>query len=245
MLGVHHKRFPNNNKNLFITKQIEELTKSVKLDIEVEDTDMYVKLLPILNMLPNRCVNIEKESSGWYMVVWTKNNHIVEYKFLGVMLDYVITYDVRINMIEGTFTHGARNKENNPQLHFDLDVYCNSFGYETGLSGFVLDTFLNTIHTMVFVELSKEKVRLVDIKPNEKHGNILKGTQIKNHTDITITKVDSLWNVKSISFGEFKVSGHFRLQRCGVGFSDVKLIYIDEFVKTQYIRKSKKEMTLN
>lgn len=245
MLGIHNKVNPNNNKNLFITKQIEELTQSVKLDIEAEDTDMYKKLLPILNMLPNRSVNIENESTGFFMSVWEKNNHIVEYKLFGTMMDYVVTYDIRINMIEGTFTHGRRHKENSPQLGIELDEVFNSYGYKNGLSGYIMDTFLMTIKTMVFVELSKEKVRLVDVKPNEKHGNVLKGTQVKNHTDITITKVDSLWNVKSISVGEFKVSGHFRLQRCGVGFSEVKLIYIDEFVKTQYIRKSKKEMTLN
>jgi len=44
--------------------------------------------------------------------------------------------------------------------------------------------------------------------------------------------------------GEFKVRGHFRLQRCGVGNTEIKLIFIEEFVKTHYIRKSTKELVL-
>jgi hypothetical protein len=148
-------------------------------------------------------------------------------------------------MLDGTFTHKPRHsKENNPKLWYDLDVTFKKFGYENGFSDFVKDGFLYTLKSIVFIELSKEKVKLVDIKPKQKYGNFLKGTEIKNQTGITITKVHSSWNVKSISVGEFKVRGHFRLQRCGVGYSDVKLIYIDEFVKTQYIRKSTKELVL-
>jgi hypothetical protein len=56
--------------------------------------------------------------------------------------------------------------------------------------------------------------------------------------------VNSLWNVGTIALGEFKVRGHFRLQRCGVGNTEIKLIFIEEFVKTHYIRKSKKEQVL-
>jgi hypothetical protein len=235
---------PNNDKNLFITKQIDELTKSVKLDIELDDNEMYNKTLPILNLLPNRNFNIEREGIIAFSQIWKKNNHIVEYTFFGMLLDYVVTYDIRIDMIQGTFTHNLRHKGNNPTLENDLEVTFKGYGYENGFGDFVKESFLVTLRTIIFIELSKEKVRLIDIKPNDKHGNFLKGTEIKNRTKVTITKVDSLWNVKSICVGEFKVRGHFRLQKCGVGLSGVKLIYIDEFVKTQYIRKSTKELVL-
>jgi hypothetical protein len=57
--------------------------------------------------------------------------------------------------------------------------------------------------------------------------------------------VDSLWNIKTIGIGEYKVSGHFRLQKCGVGLSEVKLIYIEDFVKTQYIRRSTRDIVFD
>jgi len=220
ILEVYNMLTPNNDKNLFITKQINELTKSVKLDVELDDNEMYNKTLPILNLLPNRNFNIEREG-------------IVSF-----------SYDIRINMVEGTFTHKDRNEGNNPTSSIERDNLFKGYGYENGFSDFVKESFLVTLRTIIFIELSKEKVRLVDIKPKEKHGNFLKGTEIKNQTKITITKVDSLWNVKSICVGEFKVRGHFRLQKCGIGLSEVKLIYIDEFVKTQYIRKSTRDLVL-
>jgi hypothetical protein len=244
ILEVYNMLTPNNDKNLFITKQINELTKSVKLDVELDDNEMYNKTLPILNLLPNRNFNIEREGIVSFSNIWKKNNHIVEYTFFGVILDYVVTYDIRINMVEGTFTHKDRNEGNNPTSSIERDNLFKGYGYENGFSDFVKESFLVTLRTIIFIELSKEKVRLVDIKPKEKHGNFLKGTEIKNQTKITITKVDSLWNVKSICVGEFKVRGHFRLQKCGIGLSEVKLIYIDEFVKTQYIRKSTRDLVL-
>lgn len=245
ILEVYNLMKPNKDRNLYITNQIYELTKSVKLDVELDDNEMYKKTLPILNILPNRNFNIENSMCSAFANIWKKNNHIVDYTFFGVINDYVITYDIHINMIDGTFTHNPRyGKDNNPLLWYNLDIEFKGYGYENGFSDFVKEGFLVTLKTIVFIELSKEKVKLVDIKPNQKHGNFLKNTEIKNQTGITITKVDSTWNVKSISVGEFKVSGHFRLQRYGVRYSEVKLIYIDEFIKTQYIRKSKKELVL-
>lgn len=106
----------------------------------------------------------------------------------------------------------------------------------------VIEYFFRQI---LFIELSEDKVKIREVKPNSKVGDVFKGDNLKNETPFNFTQVDSLWNVKSISVGEFKVRGHFRLQKCGKGFSEVKLIFIDEFIKTKYERRSTREMTFS
>ena len=89
----------------------------------------------------------------------------------------------------------------------------------------------------MFLQFSNDKIKLQEIKPHSKKNYL-----ISNETNLTIIRVDSLWDTKSISVGEYKVRGHFRLQKCGKAYSEVKLIYIDEFKKKQYIRRSTREM---
>ena len=95
---------------------------------------------------------------------------------------------------------------------------------------------------IVYLDLSRENVKLSYIEPKTKNGCVLKGNLTKNETKIGFFRVDSLWTVKHIGVGSFNVSGHFRLQRCGVGFSEVKLIFIEEFIKNHYIRRSTRDI---
>lgn len=62
-----------------------------------------------------------------------------------------------------------------------------------------------------------------------------------NKTKFPITIVDSAWFTHLVSSGAFKVRGHFRLQPCGHGLKDRKLIWINDFEKEGYTRKAKIE----
>jgi hypothetical protein len=53
--------------------------------------------------------------------------------------------------------------------------------------------------------------------------------------DITIVKAN--WNTISIRTDGFSVKAHFRLQPCGEGRTDRKLVFIDQFNKNGYVRK--------
>lgn len=98
---------------------------------------------------------------------------------------------------------------------------------------------------MVYLDLSKDKVEFTYVQPNTKSGSVIKGSLLKNETDLGVYRVDSLWNVKHIGIGTFNVSGHFRLQRFGKGLVETKLIFIEEFIKTHYIRNSTRSMCFN
>jgi hypothetical protein len=60
-----------------------------------------------------------------------------------------------------------------------------------------------------------------------------------NKTQSDINIVDLTWFTTLIKSDGFKVRGHFRLQPCGEGMKDRKLIWINEFQKEGYNREAK------
>lgn len=56
-----------------------------------------------------------------------------------------------------------------------------------------------------------------------------------------VNYIDCSWFTTIIRTEGFKVRGHFRLQPCGTGRKDHKLIYINEFEKHGYVRRAKIE----
>lgn len=60
-----------------------------------------------------------------------------------------------------------------------------------------------------------------------------------NKTQDEITIIDLTWFTNLIKSDAFKVRGHFRLQPCGEGMKERKLIWINEFQKEGYIREAK------
>lgn len=66
-----------------------------------------------------------------------------------------------------------------------------------------------------------------------------------NRTNKDITVIDSKWYTELISSGAFNVRGHWRMQPCGPGMKNKKLIWINEFQKEGYHRKAKIEEEQN
>lgn len=98
---------------------------------------------------------------------------------------------------------------------------------------------------LIFINLSKDKIVYDTFKPNERKGSKKFGNLRTNPTEFNISYVKSNWNVTKIYKGIVKVRGHFRLQPCGVGRNDVKLILIEEHVRKQFTKPSKREEILN
>lgn len=61
-----------------------------------------------------------------------------------------------------------------------------------------------------------------------------------NDTNFDISYMDSTWFTNLVKSDAFKVRGHFRLQPCGQGFKDKKLIWINDFEKQGYTRQAGK-----
>lgn len=102
-----------------------------------------------------------------------------------------------------------------------------------------------TTYMLLFTQLMLFKtyanVKLHTIAPNNKSLTEPKlvgsDAYTRNDTKLPLTYVNILWDKTIIVAGEFKVSGHFRVQPYGnLQNPDYKLIWIDEYKKDGYTR---------
>jgi len=215
--------------------------------------DVFAKnMCTILKLLPNReCLlyypsdnqNLYSNIVFEYMkyddgVVLIHNQYII-----GKLYQTYLYFNLETNefkfLEETNCVEGIDEKDRLALDEFFFKLWGNNY-----TCNILTDVIEFILKPMIFIELSGANVKFIDIKSKSEYGNILKPIHIKNQTKVNVVYVNSLWNVGTIALGEFKVKGHFRLQPCGVNRSQTKLIFIDEFVKTQYIRKSKKELVL-
>jgi hypothetical protein len=108
----------------------------------------------------------------------------------------------------------------------ELDKYFAPFAYEA--------EWLRVIKLMIFVELGDIEVEFIEKGRNNKKPK--KEGKITNDSEYNVYVVDSSWNKLIIRTDGFAVRGHFRLQPCGEGMKDRKLIWIDAFEKHGYKR---------
>lgn len=85
-----------------------------------------------------------------------------------------------------------------------------------------------------FFSENEEKI----VNAGKSYGTKKQLDAISNDSQYPITIVNSNWNITSIRNKGFNVSGHFRLQPCGVKRSETKIIFIEPFKKHGYIRKA-------
>ena len=236
----------SNYKKLILSEKSSQYSNSVKLNIGedlIQSLDNIIKLFSdreYLFFFPNIDNNVIEVS---------KSNELFKINYhIGYRME-IYTYTFKFKVGVGLVDIPKFNKDLPPHLEMLMyeglkTDFVDGIVPNWGLSHLMLSTKIihRLLPMLVFIDLSKENVKLSYIKPFSKSGDMVCGNYIKNETNIPIYRVDSLWNVKSINIGEFKVRGHFRLQPCGVGRSEVKLIYIDEFLKTQYVRKSTREL---
>jgi hypothetical protein len=91
------------------------------------------------------------------------------------------------------------------------------------------------IQYLIFINLSDVEVHF--LPPNRKVGTKKIGT-FKNETKYNVTIVNSAWNKFVVRTEAFGVSGHLRLQPCGVNNAQRKLVWIEPYVKQGYVRKA-------
>lgn len=95
--------------------------------------------------------------------------------------------------------------------------------------------FNRLVRLMTFIELGDIETIILDKGKN--NGKNKKDGKITNTSEFTVYVVDSSWNKLIIRTDGFAVKGHFRLQPCGVNFSERKLIWIGAFEKHGYKRQ--------
>jgi hypothetical protein len=99
------------------------------------------------------------------------------------------------------------------------------------------------IQLLLFIELSDTGIELLE--PNQKTGTRKSG-KVFNQTKTKIVVVDSKWNTMSVRTEGFLVSGHWRMQPCGTGMMERRIIWIDSFQKNGYVKgRSKSNIKIN
>ena len=94
--------------------------------------------------------------------------------------------------------------------------------------------FIQFLKMLFFLEFSDVEYKL--LCPNQKYGTKREGNYL-NGTKRNITIVDSNWNIITVNNNGFTVSGHLRFQPIGKDRMGRKLIFIEEFDKSGYIKR--------
>lgn len=121
-------------------------------------------------------------------------------------------------------------------FEYSMDLETGDYFYHIGYD----KEFSTLVRIMTFVELGD--IEVVVLPPGRNNGGKKNVNKVTNTSPNTVYVVDSSWNKLIIRDEEFKVRGHFRLQPCGPGFVDRKLIWISSFTKEGYTRQPKAQI---
>ncbi len=113
----------------------------------------------------------------------------------------------------------------------------NNFHAEHCKHSNVQDIYEFVYKLLCFVFLSENEYEIIAAGSSNKATK--KNGKIKNDLPIPITIINSKWNVTTIRAEGFLVSGHFALRRCGTGRCETRMVYIEPYQKTGYIRHAK------
>lgn len=205
------------NRNYIITQPVIELSKRIKIDEDKFD-------VKFLRKITNKKITLLLGSNCF--IRFQKNNNDI----------FAIRGDTRLldsNLSQVLFTYTS----------FKIDLIEGSLIYGNNQDVSLSDeNFMFFLRLLIFIELSE--LEIITLKPNEKSGNRRYGKYInKSESDLIV--VNSAWNRILIRKDGFDVQPHFRLQACGKEWEDRKLVFIDAFKKTGYIRRAGKEIINN
>jgi hypothetical protein len=125
---------------------------------------------------------------------------------------------------------------NNHITYFSESHYSNELKSKYEYKMVVGYVFYQLFSILAFVKLCP--VESKEIKAQSKVKSI--GCKYINDTDLNIEYLDSKWFTTLVKSDAFKVRGHFRLQPCGEGLKDRKLIWINDFQKEGYTAPARK-----
>jgi hypothetical protein len=101
-----------------------------------------------------------------------------------------------------------------------------------------IDSQFSTLIMAIINFIKYCPVETTHLNPKGKSKDIL--CKYVNDTSTHIDIYDSKWFTTLVKSDAFKVRGHFRLQPCGEGLKDRKLIWVNEFQKSGYTAPARK-----
>ena len=92
------------------------------------------------------------------------------------------------------------------------------------------------LQTLIFLELTDPEIQLV--AAGKKHSERPLGTSNSTRQDVYV--VNSTWNKYIVRVEGWGVRGHFRMQPCGVGRTELKLVWVTPHQKSGLTRSPQK-----
>lgn len=126
-------------------------------------------------------------------------------------------------------------------FEWGVEISDGSYFYAPGFQ----KEFSGIMQLLTFIELGDIEVKWLHPLQKEKSPTGKKEDNTYNASLHTVYVVDSSWNQIIIRTTGFAVRGHFRLQPCGPGNLDRKLMWISAFEKHGYMRKPKATIIKN
>lgn len=180
---------------------------------------------------------------------WTVFKHLREQKITLILPDnkllrIVVNYNSKsektIQLFHLSFT---KNKNATENIDGRMFWVMNFFHPESGYLAehfdhpdtLAIEEFMYKLLCFFYLSENTEEI----IAAGKVHGTRKTG-KISNDFQFPIKMVTSKWNITTIRTDSFGVSGHFRLQPCGPGRSEIEVIFIDPFIKNGYKRRASK-----
>ena len=94
--------------------------------------------------------------------------------------------------------------------------------------------FIKALNVLILKKYGKVETQVVEGRGQRKFGK----SYVVNKAPFPIHRLDGSWFKTIIRTNGFGVKGHWRLQACGKGWKEHKLIFISGFQKHGYIRRA-------
>jgi hypothetical protein len=167
---------------------------------------------------------IKGNQSICYFIEPTTNG---DYAFTIFTFDLTDTHEL---FFSGFCSYVARSDAN--PLMYGTSLHT----YPKGLSNHFMSILFTVIATINFLKYADVEVK--HLMPKEKAKEVR--CKYINETSLPLEIIDSRWFTTLVKSDAFKVRGHFRLQPCGEGLKDRKLIWINDFEKSGYTAPARK-----
>jgi hypothetical protein len=144
----------------------------------------------------------------------------------------MVRFACKVGYIRG-FYYNSKDR-----IAFDWGVQMSDGKYYFG--GKYQKEFTKIMQVLTFVELGD--IEVIELLGGRNNGGKKNIDKITNTSEYTVFVVDSSWNKLIIRTEGFAVRGHYRLQPCGDGHLDRRLIWISAFEKHGYKRRPRAEI---
>jgi hypothetical protein len=159
-----------------------------------------------------------------------------------------VAYFIELKPVDGLLQGRIMTYNSDGHLDGFITLDAQSFGSDLGVGGFSTKSLYADneedrhglfhaawkapLSCVLYMQYGEIETKLVSNKSRE----VFQSLTIENKSKQKVTALNSTWLNNLVKREGFKVSGHFRLQKVGVGRTETKLVWIENYEKNGYNR---------